>query len=62
MKIGIDIFGGDFATPANYRDPYLKNLIEKNGWLIMPPIPYGYSTINYQITNPAPTRPDRRRK
>ncbi len=53
-----NIFGGDFATPANYRDPYLKNLIEKNGWLIMPPIPYGYSTINYQITNPAPTRPD----
>ncbi|MES2678158.1 MAG: ABC transporter permease [Pseudomonadota bacterium] len=54
-----NIFGGDFATPANYRDPYLKNLIEKNGWLIMPPIPYSYSTINYQIKNPAPTRPDR---
>ena len=54
-----NIFGGDFSTQANYRDPYLKNLIKQDGWIIMPPIPYNYSTINYQIKNPAPTKPDR---
>ncbi|MFT5703789.1 MAG: microcin C transport system permease protein [Rickettsiales bacterium] len=52
-------FCGKFETTTNYRDPYVVNLIEKNGWMVMPPIPYGYSTINYNITNPAPTAPDR---
>jgi len=51
-------FGGDFATKANYRDPYLKELINKNGWMLMPIIPYSYNTINYAITKPAPTKPD----
>jgi microcin C transport system permease protein len=51
-------FGGDFKTIPNYRDPYVKNLIKKDGWMLMPPIPYNYSTINYQITKPAPTSPD----
>ncbi len=52
-------FGGDFETPANYRDPYVKELIKKDGFMIMPLIAYSYSTINYQINNPAPTKPDR---
>ena len=51
-------FGGNFQTEANYRDPYVKELIKKDGWMIMPPIPYSYLTINYQITSPAPTKPD----
>lgn len=51
-------FGGDFKSEANYRDPYVKNLIKKDGWLLMPPIPYNYSTINYQIKSPAPTKPN----
>jgi len=55
---GENVFGGSFETPANYRDPYLISLIKQNGWIIMPPIPYGYSTINYQIKSPAPTKPD----
>lgn len=52
-------FGGQLETTADYRDPYLKNLINHNGWMIMPLIPYSYDTINYNISGPAPTKPDR---
>ena len=34
------IFGGDFETEADYRDPFVKKLINKNGRLIWPIIPY----------------------
>ncbi len=51
-------FSGDFATEANYRDPYVKSLIDDNGWALMPLIPYSYNTINYAISKPAPTKPD----
>ena len=39
------IFGGDFETEADYRDPYVIKLIEDKGWIIMPLIPYTYNTI-----------------
>ena len=29
-------FGGDFETEADYRDPYVIELIENKGWLVMP--------------------------
>jgi microcin C transport system permease protein len=29
-------FGGQFKTSANYRDPYLQNLIKEDGWMIFP--------------------------
>ena len=29
-------FGGDFPTPADYRDPYIKNNIEQNGFMVFP--------------------------
>ena len=41
-------FGGDFETEADYRDEYVKGLIEENGWILWPPIRYSYDTINYQ--------------
>lgn len=51
-------FGGEFATEARYRDPYLKNLIaEKGGWMIWPLVPFSYNTINYNLTVPAPSPP-----
>jgi len=51
-------FGGEFETEARYRDPYLKNLIkEKGGWMIWPLIPFSYNTINYNLTEPAPSPP-----
>ncbi len=53
-------FGGDFETEAEYRDEFVQELIEKEGegWIIWPPIPFSYDTINYQLTKPAPTPPD----
>lgn len=52
-------FGGDFQTTANYRDPYVQNLINDKGWMVFPLIPYSYLTINYDISSPAPTKPDK---
>lgn len=52
-------FGGDFGTEADYRDPYVKKLIEEkgNGWMIWPVIRYSYRTINYDLPTPAPSAP-----
>jgi microcin C transport system permease protein len=56
-KISEKTFGGEFETDADFRDPEVQKLIEKNGWLIMPPIPFSYDTINYEIKTPAPSKP-----
>ncbi|MDX1269716.1 MAG: ABC transporter permease, partial [Oceanisphaera sp.] len=50
-------FGGDFDLGADYRDPYIQDLIESNGWMLWPPIPYAYNTINYDLPSPAPSPP-----
>jgi microcin C transport system permease protein len=51
-------FGGEFETEADYRDPYLKELIAKDGgWMIWPLIPYSYDTINLDLPVPAPAPP-----
>ena len=50
-------FGGDFETEADYRDPFVKNLIHSSGWMIMPIIPYKYNTIIRDIDSPAPSPP-----
>lgn len=50
-------FGGDFHTEAMYRDPYVMDLINKDGWMLWPPIRYEFSTINYDIGKPAPAAP-----
>ncbi len=50
-------FGGDFATPADYKDPYVKDLINDKGWMIWPLIPFSYDTIHYGLTVPAPSPP-----
>ncbi|WP_366657762.1 ABC transporter permease [Fodinicurvata sp. EGI_FJ10296] len=50
-------FGGEFATTADYRDPFVQDLIEEDGWIVWPPIPYSYQTINYDLPSPAPSPP-----
>ncbi len=50
-------WGGDFPTATNYRDPYIRELMDKSGWAIWPLIPFRYDTINYDLTAPAPTPP-----
>ncbi|PIE42976.1 MAG: ABC transporter permease [Gammaproteobacteria bacterium] len=50
-------FGGEFTTEADYRDSYVKQLIDAKGWMIWPPIRYSYDTINYDLPTPAPSPP-----
>ncbi len=52
-------FGGVFPTEADYRDPAVARLIAEKGWVLWPPIPYRYDTINYQLPVPAPAPPSR---
>jgi len=51
-------FGGEFETEADYRDPFVKELIEeKGGWMLWPVIRYSYNTINLDLPVPAPAPP-----
>lgn len=50
--------GGVFETEADYRDPFLYHLIEgAGGWMVWPPIPYSFRTVNYNLPSPAPSPP-----
>jgi len=42
-------FGGEMPTEADYRDPYVINLIKKHGWMLNTPVPFSYNTINYAL-------------
>lgn len=53
-------FGGDFDTSADYHDPYLQQLIQSNGWILWPLIPFRYNTHINDLAGPAPTAPDKR--
>lgn len=50
-------FGGEFETETDYRDAYVADLIEKDGWALWPPNRYSYDTINYNLAEPAPSKP-----
>lgn len=51
------LFGGEFETQADYRDPVVGKLIEDKGWMLWPPVRYSYQTINYNLNVPAPAPP-----
>ncbi|MCC6598513.1 MAG: ABC transporter permease [Alphaproteobacteria bacterium] len=51
------VFGGDFETEAEYRDPFVTEQIRAKGWMIWPPIRFSYDTINYDLPVPAPAPP-----
>lgn len=53
------VFGGEFETEADYRDAFVSDLINAKGWMIWPPIRYSFDTINYNLTQPAPSPPTR---
>lgn len=50
-------FGGEFQTEADYRDAFVREKIAEKGWALWPLIPYSYNTINYNLTEPAPSPP-----
>jgi microcin C transport system permease protein len=52
-------FGGIFDTETDYRDPAVAELINEQGWMVWPLIPYSYDTINYNLPVPAPAPPSR---
>ncbi|MBC6905458.1 ABC transporter permease [Saccharophagus sp. K07] len=51
--------GGDFETSADYHDPWLREHIENDGWILWPPVPYSYKTHINNLPGPAPTPPSR---
>ena len=51
------VFGGDFETPADYKDPFLIDLIEESGWVVWPLFPYSYDTIIKDLNIPVPSPP-----
>ncbi len=51
-------FGGDFATPADYLDPYVRRRITTGGnWALYTINPYGANTLNYYAKAPYPSPP-----
>lgn len=50
-------FGGIFPSAANYRDPFLVDLIHQNGWMLWPLVRFGHKTVNYNLPVPAPAPP-----
>lgn len=53
-------FGGDFETPADYLDPFIRDRITAgSNWAIYAPNPYGPKTLNYFATSPNPAAPSR---
>ncbi|CAB3779211.1 Inner membrane ABC transporter permease protein YejE [Paraburkholderia ultramafica] len=53
-------FGGDFPTPADYLDPYIKHRFDAPGnFALYPPNRYYYDTLNYFSKAPNPAPPSR---
>lgn len=50
-------FGGLFDSEADYKDEFVRELIEADGWMLWPPIRFHHSSINYQLTTPSPSKP-----
>lgn len=51
------VFGGDFDTPADYLDPYIRDHLNAQGnFALYAPNPYSYNTINRftRLPDPAP--------
>ena len=51
-------FGGDFLTEADYRNPFLAELIDAEGWMLWPPIRYHHQTVAWDLPVTAPAPPD----
>lgn len=47
-------FGGEFLTEADYRDPFVSDLINEKGWMAWPIVRFSYDTVNLNLAGPAP--------
>ena len=52
-------FGGEFATAADYQDPWLQKRLEDNGWVLWAPVRFGSDAINYASDRPFPSPPSK---
>lgn len=50
-------FGGLFETETDYKDSFVQELIQDNGWMLWPPVRFHHSSINYDLTVPSPSPP-----
>lgn len=51
-------FGGDFPTPTDFLDPFVREQLSRPGnWVVFPPNRYGANTINYFAPSPNPAPP-----
>ena len=51
-------FGGDFPTPADYLDPYIRErFAQGDNFALYPPNHYSYNTLNYFAASPNPAAP-----
>jgi len=50
-------FGGDFETEADYKDSFLRNKINENGWILTTLNSHSYNSINYESEYPNPAPP-----
>ncbi len=53
-----NLWDGDFPSATNYHDPIIKNNIKKHGWMIFPPVPYSFNTVDYELDKATPSNPD----
>lgn len=52
-------FGGFFQTEADYKDPFLQEVLNSHPNRVwFPPNPHSFDSINTQLTRPAPSPPD----
>ena len=52
------VFGGDFDTETDYRDPYIRNRLTADGNIVVfPPNPHSFNSINLELDRPTPAPP-----
>jgi len=53
-------FGGVFGTETDYRDPFiLDQLHQKGNFVLFPPNPHSFNSINLNINRPVPAPPSK---
>ncbi|ADW17817.1 binding-protein-dependent transport systems inner membrane component [Desulfobulbus propionicus DSM 2032] len=54
------VFGGDFETETDYRDPYIREQLHTAGSIVVfPPNPHSFNSINRDLDRPVPAPPSR---
>ena len=52
------VFGGDFETETDYRDPFIRNRLTADGNIVVfPPNPHSFNSINLELDRPTPSPP-----